>query len=328
MASSEAQALSDLYGRWGQRFAADPAMDRDTTLDLYDGWARVTAEAEGVSYRTVDADGVPALWALPPEGTSGSAVLFGHGGGYFAGSPDSHRKLAGHVAKAAGVPVLVYGYRLVPEHQPFPDPQLEDTERAFHWILASGVPAHRVALIGDSAGAALVTLFALRLRNAGRELPAAVVALSPMYDLLGESDSLTANLGKDLLTTPELIRGAGKGLLGPDRSAADPAYNPLKADLAELPPFFLSVGSYEGLLDDSRRFAERAQAAGVSVELEVVPEMQHVFHFLAGNAPEADESIAKIGRFLRQHLTAGVSRETANSGLFRSGLGGGAGGGT
>jgi len=306
MASSEAQALTDLYSHWGRRFAADPAMDRDTTLDLYDGWARVTAEAEGVSYRTVDADGVPALWALPPEPAShpDGAVLFSHGGGYFAGSPDSHRKLAGHVAKASGTPVLVYGYRLVPEHLPFPDPQLEDTDKAFSWIVASGVPASRIALIGDSAGAALVTLFVLRLRDAGRALPAAVVALSPMYDLLGESPSLTANLGKDLLTTPELIRSAGSDLLGPDRSPADPAYNPLKADLAGLPPFFLSVGGYEGLLDDSRRFAARARAAGVDVELEIIPEMQHVFHFLAGNAIEADTSIARIGRFIDERVAA------------------------
>lgn len=307
MASSEADALTDLYRHWGRRFAAAPAMDRDTTLDLYDGWARVTAEAEGVSYRTVDADGVPALWALPPESAShpdGGAALFSHGGGYFAGSPDSHRKLAGHVAKASGTAVLVYGYGLVPENLPFPDLQLEDTDKAFSWIVASGVPAGRIALIGDSAGAALVTLFALRLRDAGRELPAAVVALSPMYDLLGESESLIANLGKDLLTTPELIRDAGRALLGPDRSPADPAYNPLKADLAGLPPFFLSVGSYEGLLDDSRRFAERGRAAGVEVELEVIPEMQHVFHFLAGNAIEADTSIARIGRFISERVGA------------------------
>jgi acetyl esterase/lipase len=87
-----------------------------------------------------------------------------------------------------------------------------------------------------------------------------------------------------------------------DASPTDPLANPLYADLAGLPPMLIQVGGDETLLDDSHRFAERARAAGVEVTVEVYPEMQHVFHFMAGNAPEADDAVAKLGAWVRPHL--------------------------
>ena len=62
------------------------------------------------------------------------------------------------------------------------------------------------------------------------------------------------------------------------------------------------VGDEEVLLDDSIRFADKAKQAGVDVTLEIFPEMQHVFQIAAGNLPEADEAIAKIGAWLRTKL--------------------------
>jgi len=71
---------------------------------------------------------------------------------------------------------------------------------------------------------------------------------------------------------------------------------------AGFPPALIQVGEYEVLLDDSTRFYENGKAAGVDVELQVFDEMQHVFQFMAGNAPEADDAIAKIAAFMRPHL--------------------------
>ena len=62
------------------------------------------------------------------------------------------------------------------------------------------------------------------------------------------------------------------------------------------------MGAYEVLLDDSQRFYDMAKAAGVNVELQIFPEMQHVFQFMAGNAPEADDAINKIAEFMKPHL--------------------------
>ena len=74
--------------------------------------------------------------------------------------------------------------------------------------------------------------------------------------------------------------------------------SPLFADLAGLPPLLVDVGTAEVLLDDARRLAERARAAGVEVTLTVAEDMVHVWHFFAGAVPEADEAIARVGAFI------------------------------
>jgi acetyl esterase/lipase len=74
------------------------------------------------------------------------------------------------------------------------------------------------------------------------------------------------------------------------------------ADLAGLPPLYVQVGDEECLLDDSRTLAERAEAAGVEVRLDVFPEMQHVFQLWAGNAPEVDDAFARVRTWLRPRL--------------------------
>jgi monoterpene epsilon-lactone hydrolase len=93
--------------------------------------------------------------------------------------------------------------------------------------------------------------------------------------------------------------------LGKGGDPHDPLANPLFADLANLPPILVQVGGHDVLLDDSVRFHERARAAGIKCELEIFPDMQHVFQFLAGNSAVADKAIDQAGRWLSKCLAAG-----------------------
>jgi acetyl esterase/lipase len=93
--------------------------------------------------------------------------------------------------------------------------------------------------------------------------------------------------------------------LGEHGNRRDPLANPLHADLRGLPPLYIQTGADEALLTDSRDLAESARRSGVHVTLEVVPEMQHVFQFLAGTAPEADAAIARLAKWVRPHLGLG-----------------------
>ncbi|NLA64525.1 MAG: alpha/beta hydrolase, partial [Leucobacter sp.] len=77
---------------------------------------------------------------------------------------------------------------------------------------------------------------------------------------------------------------------------------PRYADVAGLPPFYVQVGGDETLLDDSRRFVEKVRAAGGEIKFDVYPEMQHVFHFLGGTAPEADQAISELAAWMRPKL--------------------------
>ncbi|MCG2621253.1 alpha/beta hydrolase [Arthrobacter sp. I2-34] len=294
-----AQKLGDLYRYWARRQTPgdDPGMD--LLRDLYLGWGQFATEAEDVSFKTVDEDGIRGLWAKPGPHRPG-AVLYLHGGGYIGGSAEGHRKLAAHIAQAAGLPVFVLDYRLAPEH-PYPA-ALEDSLAAYEWILAKGAPAERVAVVGDSAGGALATAVALHRRDAGLPRPGAVATMSPFYDVEAKGRTFETNAGRDALAEKSAVGGLHALILGEGITAEDPYLNALKSDPAGLPPVHIAFGGDEALLSGGQDFAELARGKGVEVELEVYEGQQHVFQFLAGSDPDADDSIAKIGAFLKRHI--------------------------
>ena len=79
----------------------------------------------------------------------------------------------------------------------------------------------------------------------------------------------------------------------------DPLISPLFGDAHGLPRLLIQVGDAETLLDDSRRFAGKAEAAGVNVTLEVWPHMPHVWHVFAPMLQESNDAIEHLGAFLR-----------------------------
>ena len=168
------------------RLAANPEMDLPTLRAMLEELAVQAAEPTDVTYEEVDAGGRPALWCIPLGAATDRVILYTHGGGFVSNTMHSHRKLAGHLAKAAGVRSLVIDYRLAPEH-PFPA-QLDDAVAAYHWLLDQGIEADHIATAGDSAGGNLATSVVLKLRDDGVPLPAAIVALSPWYDMECDGD--------------------------------------------------------------------------------------------------------------------------------------------
>jgi acetyl esterase/lipase len=265
-----------------------------------DLWSVATGEPEGVVYEPVDAGGVPAEWAIPAGADATRVLLYLHGGGYSVGSIVSHRKLVGHLAKAAGVRGLSVAYRLAPEN-PFPA-GLDDAVTAYAWLLGDGIAAAHIGIGGDSAGGGLALATALALRERGMPAPAGLVLLSPWTDLASTGESLKTNIGKDLLIRGVNDDAPGVTSYAGDNDVKNPLISPLYADFSDFPPFIVHVGGDELLLDDSTRLAEWASAGGCEVTIEIWPEMQHVFQIAAGNIPEADEAVAKLGAWLSKRL--------------------------
>jgi epsilon-lactone hydrolase len=301
MPSTESGALRAHYHSLNERMAANPQMDLATLRDLFEGIHVRAAEAPGVTYEEVDAGGVPALWCRPGNPTAGSAILFTHGGGFVCNTMHSHRKMAGHLAAASGIPTLVIDYRLAPEH-PFPA-QLEDGMTAYRWLLGQGIPAARIATAGDSAGGNLATAIALKAHADGIPAPGGVVAISPWYDMEHQGKTLETNAATDELVQLPILQNMSAMFLGQHGSPADPLANPLYADLSLLPPIYLTASDHETLQDDSERLADKARNAGVEVTLRIEPGQQHVHTFMAGRSPEADDVIAEAGAWLRKTLS-------------------------
>ena len=299
MASKQAEALKDLYRGWVVAMNANPTMGLDEIRDIFEHWGDVTVEPGGVDYIEVDAGGVPSMWAVPKGCREDRVLICTHGGGYVTGSMYTHRKMFGHMAKAIGCRALILHYRRAPEHTH--PAQCEDGVAAYKWLLDQGIKPGHIATTGDSAGGGLCTSLVLGARAKGLPLPAAVMPLSPWYDMEGKGASLKTNAAADVLVQEAILMNMAATFLG-NASKQDPLANPLYADLAGFPPTFIQVGGEETLLDDSVRFAEQAKAAGVDVKCGIYPEMQHVFHFLAGRAPEADAAIAELAAWVKPKL--------------------------
>mgnify|MGYP000949341892 CR=1 FL=1 len=299
MASPQAAAIDQLFDGFVASLEANPEMGLDEMRDLLEKCGDLAADPGGVDYLETDADGTPCLWAVP-NGCNNDAVLLAfHGGGCVTGSRFSHRKLFAHLAKAVGCRSLIVDYARAPEAQ-HPS-QINEGIKVYQWLLGQGIPANKIASVGDSAGGNLCTAVVLAMREKGIDLPAAVMPMSPWYDMEATAESFKTNAKVERLIKAEMSLGMSQMYIG-DTSARDPYVNPLYGDYAGFPPTYIQVGGYEVLLDDARRGAERMQAAGVDVKCDVFPEMQHVFQFMAGRAPEADDAVNRMAEWVRPKL--------------------------
>lgn len=302
MASKAAQKIVDLYHEWKDRLALNGEMDLDELRVLFDGWGDLTGETTGVDYEVARIADVDVLWARPAGADKTRVLICCHGGGFVVGSSKSHRKMFGHIAKAVGCHAVILDYTRAPEN---PHPGIVNQAVAvYKKLLDDGYQPNHIATTGDSAGGNLCTTVVLKARELRLPLPAAFAPISPWYDMEGKGASMVTNAENDALVAPGILEGMTAAFLG-SSSPRDPLANPLHADLKGLPPALVQVGGYETLLDDSRTFAQRMKDAGGDVELQIFPEMQHVFHFMAGRAPEADDAVAKMAKFLKPKLGLG-----------------------
>ncbi|GGY10973.1 hypothetical protein GCM10010324_67260 [Streptomyces hiroshimensis] len=228
-------------------------------------------------------------WVRAP-GAGDGAVVYVHGGGFAHTMPEAERVMAYRLSKATGRPVLRVNYRLAPAH-PYPA-ALEDVLTAWQGVLDQGIPASKAVLFGESAGATLVLSALLEIKRTGGTPPGAAVAVSPVTDLALTGASLSADDGKDVMSRAVLEAIGAQYLAG---APADQApQSPLYGELRGLPPLLIAAGADEVLLDDARRFAEAAEAAGVSVCLDVHEGMPHAFHL----SDRGDVLLDRMSRWL------------------------------
>jgi acetyl esterase/lipase len=259
-------------------------------------WPALTGEPGGVDYLEIEVAGLPALWAVP-KGSAEDRVIFSvHGGGGVSGSIYTHRKLFGHLAKAAGARALLTEYR--EEHHPAP---LEDTTAAYRWLLDQGVDARHIAVVGDSIGGGLSVSTMLRARELGLPTAAALLLMSPWVDMTVSNQTFETNRDTERFFYKEVVGALAAMYLGA-ANPKDPLASPLYANLSGLPPTYIQVGGDETLLGDSLQFDENARKVGVDVQVEVFPDQQHTFQMAAGYSPESDDAIQKFAAWVRPKL--------------------------
>lgn len=286
----------DVYARVRQRIlAATASWASGMTLAEIRGSFEVflAGPVEGVAVTPVAIGNMQAAWFETAGHEAERTLLYCHGGGFQIGSIRSHQNLISRLAKATGARILAFDYRLAPEHR-YPA-AFDDTVEAYRWLLQSRiVPA---AVVGDSAGGGLALAVSQFARDAGLDLPKAIVLLSPWLDLTLSGESYRTLAERDVFSKPEQLRAMARTYLGRGVEPTLPLASPLLADVANLPPILVHAGGWDITLDDSRLLEKRVREAGGVITLTVFEQMYHHFQVFE-DLPEAARSLDAIAAFL------------------------------
>jgi acetyl esterase/lipase len=236
----------------------------------------------------------------PGVRTRGDAVLlYVHGGAFVAGSPRSHRGLTSELSRRLQRSVFSVDYRLAPEYR-FPT-AAEDVLRAYSWLLASGVPAKRIVVAGDSAGGHLALGLTPRAVRAGLPAPAAVIGFSPLVD---PSMALSGGRERELTHRDRLVAAAaGRAairLYHPGVPGDHPELLLTNDDLSVLPPVLIQASAAEILAADAEHYITALHAAGGAGEVRLWPRQFHVFHVAFRVSRAAAEALDDVEEFVQK----------------------------
>lgn len=231
-------------------------------------------------------------------------VVLIHGGGFIAGSLDSFDEPCAGVARRVSAIVVSPDYRLAPEHR-FPA-ATDDTVAVLHWaadhIAGYGGDPARIAVGGESAGANLAAVAALRLRDEGGPPLRAQVLITPPTDYLAETESRRLFANGPFLSTKACERMGALYLGDPAIATSAWAAPALADDLSGLPPALVITMEVDPLRDEGEAYARALAAAGVPTVCRRFNGLFHATFSLSGVIPRAAEIQDAVADFLVPRL--------------------------
>jgi monoterpene epsilon-lactone hydrolase len=279
--------------------AAKGAPSGIETRGQFDAFMENVTPRDDVNFEADTLGGMTGLWVHPTGARSNEAILHLHGGWFNFGSARAYRHLVGHIAARAGASAFTPDYRLAPEH-PFPA-AIDDALACYQILAEKGV--RRIAITGDSAGGNLALVLASRVASeVANATLVGIAVLSPVTDLTLSGATYKTRADADPFFTRAQVAELVRSYLG-NADAKHPSASPLFGQFAGMPPIRIHVGDDEVLLDDSRRYIERAIAAGVDAKLDVWMGMPHGFPASVGKLKAAAQALNAIGAFLSEKLT-------------------------
>ncbi|HVA43852.1 MAG TPA: alpha/beta hydrolase [Acidimicrobiales bacterium] len=272
--------------------------------------------AEVTDLQVAGGDGrIPARLYRPAQEPILPGLVYFHGGGWVLCGLDSHDGTCRAIADQAGCVVLSVDYRLAPEHH-FPA-AVEDAVASASWFAEHakdlGVDPQRIAVGGDSAGANLAAVVALRARNEGRRPFLQQLLIYPVTDYDFERPSML-DPGDDRVLTAEDMRWFWSHYLDDPLAGHHVDASPLRADLSGLPPTIVVTAEYDPLRDDGSAYAARLAEYGVPVEHLTADGMPHGFIGMADIVRSAGDHLERFADLLAAGFRTPLSTITHDGG--------------
>lgn len=252
-------------------------------------------------------DGSVRIRVLDPAGAGPKpALVYLHGGGWTIFSIDTHDRLMREYAGRAGIAVVAVDYTLSPEVR-FPR-AIDETLAVVNWLREHGpevgIDPARIAVGGDSAGAAMTVAVCMSLRDAGQgDAVSAMLLNYGAFDAACDTDSYERyGNGGYMWDTGEMAAFWHNYLADFEAESRNPLACPIHADVSGLPPAFMCIPECDVMLDESLEMAGRLRRAGVFTQSVVYPGATHSFLEAVSIARIADRAFDDASRWLSDML--------------------------
>lgn len=249
----------------------------------------VDTEMGGVPVRIVTPEDMPPV-------NADKIFLNLHGGGFNADSGSYSESIP--IAGFARIKVVAALYRLAPEH-PFPA-AVDDSITVYKELLKTYKPDH-IAIYGTSAGAILTGEVAVKLKQLGLPMPAALGIFSGMGDFAHEGDSESLFSQRGLAGHLDPPHDPHDPYYIGATSPTDPVLSPVYANLHGLPPTLFVTATRDQLLSGTVNLHRAFLRNGVNARLVVFDALQHAFWY-DPSLPESIEATHIMAEFLANQL--------------------------
>ena len=211
--------------------------------------------------------------------TSGSALVYFHGGGFVIGNIETHHQVTSLLCNHLDSKIFSVEYRLSPENK-YPIP-LEDSCNAYEWVIKNSeyleIKKNEVSVGGDSCGGNIAAHICLKRRKENRSAPKAQLLLYPWVNSNIESNSVEELKDGFSLTKP-ILEWFRFHYLNNISEASSPDVSPiLNQDLSSLPPSVICTAGFDPLRDEGNEFAQKLIEAGNKVTIKEYPGFIHLF---------------------------------------------------
>ena len=271
------------------------------------GPAMIPMQGPGPEMSRVENHSIPVdggeiqLRVLHPMQPTRGVFVWYHGGGWVIGSVDESETLGRKLAERTSCAVVLVEYRMAPEH-PYPTP-VDDSYAALEWVAAhlqdiAGSADVPLIIGGDSAGANISAVLALRARDRGGPSIDLQVLVYPVTDADFDRPSYTDPENQLLLSRDGMLWFWNHYC--PDQARrAEPDASPLRAeDLSGLPPAVVLTAEHDPLRDEGEEYARRLQEAGVPVNFQRHNGQMHAFFTLL-MLPGSERGIQQVVKAVR-----------------------------
>lgn len=264
---------------------------------------RVVPPAEDIISVPSEFAGVPGEMFWRKGGvTNDVTFLYFHGGGFFAGSVNSYRRLLEFMARQTGSRVVSVDYRMLPDAHL--GESVDDAISVYTNLVSSVESPEKIVIGGDSAGGYLTFKVAELARRRSLADPAALMGFSPLLSLDVDNQRKAVQRAvpiSDAYLPIARVKTIRKRWL-PEGAVIEGFADPFNASSYISSPTFLLAGENEMLRPETEAFASRLVGKDVPVEFHVWRNQVHAFTLLVDLVPEARVAVSDALAFVAPHV--------------------------